>query len=173
MSVSMFPQLAAQRLVALRLWRKREPRINRTYDQTPILRLVSSQRFHFHLIPPGFERAFAISKLVSVPSRLNRWLTVLCAVSIRKHRLSWQPDFPARFSTVPSIVFIFVERRHEAPPLLLSLFHGFSFRSVDVISFLSFFCSIFLLYIYSSRRIYILCGAWSLRDRVCRAFDTN
>lgn len=63
MSVSMFPQLAAQRLVALRLWRKREPRINRTYDQTPILRLVSSQRFHFHLIPPGFERAFAISKL--------------------------------------------------------------------------------------------------------------
>lgn len=40
----------------------------------------------------------------------------------------------------------------RGPPLLLSLFRGFSFRSVDIIPFL---CSIFLLYIHIPREEFI------------------
>lgn len=156
----MFPQLAAQRLVALRLRRKRDPgqeltvRSNddsssRFFSNCPLhpyptRSLVSSVRLPFR----NWPRVSAATN--PPPIKPTRWLTVLCTVSIRKHRLSWQQEraSSALFNRPP---FSFSKNDDTRRAPFFSPFDRFPFRSVDIFFF---FLSSIYIYIYFSRKMF-------------------
>ena len=116
-SVSMFPQLVAQRLVALRLRRKRLGKeLTVQWNRRFFISFLSTTlSFSFSLsrrspMKSQFQACVCHFELAAGPLELNwldDWCTVLCTVSISKHRSTWQSS---TFQSSP--LASFVQRFH-------------------------------------------------------------
>lgn len=152
---SMFPAAgrAAVGRFAVTAQKRPRPRINRTIKR----RFFISFLFNLAPLPPYPTRSLVSSVRLPFrnwprvsaatnppPIKPTRWLTILCTVSIRKHRLSWQQEraLRVRFSTVARSHFRRTVIRGGLHP-----FDRFSFRSYLLFRFFS------SQYMYSSRRM--------------------